>query len=65
EQHNLSGGKKKERQRKKKKPILTKKKKKKKKYENHPGKNAQFYLVGNLHGAGGSVPLPRNLKSVK
>lgn len=42
-----------------KKPILTKKKKKKKKYENHPGKNAQFYLVGNLHGVGGSMPLPR------
>lgn len=42
-----------------KKPILTKKEEKEEKYENHPGKNAQFYLVGNLHGAGGSVPLPR------
>lgn len=36
-----------------------KEEKEEKNYENHPGKNAQFYLVGNLHGAGGSVPLPR------
>ncbi|XP_073871766.1 neurotrimin isoform X21 [Macaca fascicularis] len=44
-----------------KKPNLTKKKKKKKKknHENHPAKNAQFYLLGSLHGAGCSVSLPR------